>query len=244
MIGLYILGAFVLLICVLLFTPVKYAAEVKLGGQKKIHLRISWLLRLIYINYFSCGDDNETILRVAGIKINKKSKPEKILPSVPVENEIPAAEKPPQIKKTKPKRKKTGGRSGLSFLKALLTYNDAKTIIGLTFDLIKRLFRNLKPDIFFTDLLFGFDDPADTGMLLGLYETAAGIYPIKRNFVLRGDFERSALSMDLKIRGGASAGSFLGPVIWFCTRKPVFKLIKNNLRKEKEVPDGQRKHKQ
>lgn len=71
-------------------------------------------------------------------------------------------------KKDKDKKKFT-----FSFIKSLITKENIKHV----FNFLKDILNLIKPDKFKTDLLIGFDDPYNNGILSAYYYTLKSIYP-------------------------------------------------------------------
>lgn len=105
-----------------------------------------------------------------------------------------------------------------------LTWQDKKRLIKSCTLLLKRLLKNIKPKDFFAELEFGTEDPALTGMLLGLAGTAKGI--LGESFYVRADFQRAYVEGSLRLKGRIVMMSVLIILARFVFVKQVFKIIK------------------
>ncbi|MCL2708113.1 MAG: hypothetical protein FWF03_03250 [Defluviitaleaceae bacterium] len=227
MTALIIIAAVVATFSLILFAPIGYLAEGTFGDDPSYRIVVTWLVALVRVEYANVGDIKKTEFRVTGIKIKKRAPNARQKPLSATTDANAGAQRKRRVGGAK-KTRKTGERKW-NKLVAALTYPDAKIIIGLSIRLIKKLFASLKPDRFNVEGTIGLSDPAETGALIGAYESISGFIPLKPRLVLRGDFNGASRRFEVSLRGRFSAASVLGPVCWFCTRGPVFKLIREKM---------------
>ena len=194
---LYILAGFLLLMILIIFLPVRYRVEGEIGGQTKLIARVSWFFKLLRIHYFYISTDTglETDFTVKIGFYNlpmKDSDPEKDL----------SKEKTP------------------AFSKQTLASIDIKSMISLSIEFMKKLWRKVRPKHFRIKGAVGLNDPCATGQLIGIYEAAAGALDIRKDVDLQGDFSQRKLEMELKLAGRFAIASILGPCIWLVFQKP------------------------
>ncbi len=99
-----------------------------------------------------------------------------------------------------------------------------KRCIGISFVLVKDILHALKPKTLEVNGTIGFEDPADTGMALGAISMCTFYLPGK--YYIDGDFEKSTVKGDIKLKGGTNLLLILIPVIKFILTKPVLAVIK------------------
>lgn len=99
-----------------------------------------------------------------------------------------------------------------------------KRTITPTFIAIKRLLKSLKPNKFEVNGVIGLEDPADTGILMGILGTITPYLP--GNFYVYGDFEKSVIKGDVYIKGRTNLLLILIPVLRYIFKKPILDIIK------------------
>ena len=158
-----------------------------------------------------------------------KLKPATDAPTPPPKKSTPKSEPP----SPEPEDEKKDRLKPLKQAKAVLTHPDLKTIIGLCFQCMQKLFKALKPKRLDISGVVGFDDPAATGWFMGAYEAAAGIMELKSKIRLLGSYHEKALHLDIKARGRACMGRLLWPFLWLYLKKPIRVVLHGHiLRKE------------
>ncbi len=164
----------------IIFIPIGYSIE----GIKEEHyfftLRISWLWKII--NIIGNKEENKKIdffLVIFGFRIplhySKKAK------KGTKKKEIKKQEK------TKKKRKKEFSKYFGFFQRPLL---------DKSFQLVKKVLGHVMPKKYYLHLIYGFEDPADTGMLTGLFfilfpnisnSDMIKIYPVFNEELIQGE---------------------------------------------------------
>lgn len=163
---------------------------------------------------------------------------------------------PPKEKDAKPKKKRRKQKPILQAdqaksiierwdtLKAVLTYPDSKIIMRLCLQFAQKELRAIKPTKIKVVGQVGLDDPCHTGLLLGAYEMAAGMWGLRRDIQISGDFTKPVLQLDMAVAGALRIGSLIKPVIWLLVQKPVFRIIIKYLKSDnrEDGSDERRKH--
>ena len=90
--------------------------------------------------------------------------------------------------------------------------------------LLKDLWRAIRPKGISFNLIFGLDDPAETGMWLAKLMALYPFYAPYGNVV--GDFEKATFKGDIKLFGKTNLYKFIKPLIIFVTHKEVRNYIK------------------
>jgi len=111
-------------------------------------------------------------------------------------------------------------------IRRILTYPDLKIIIGLVLSCLKRFLRVLLPKRFDVVGQVGFDDPAMTGMFLGVYESIVGMLDLRRRIRLAADFVKPGVRLKVSAGGSISAARLMRPLISLYLKKPVRRFIK------------------
>jgi len=118
----------------------------------------------------------------------------------------------------------------LAHLRAILTYPNLKTIIGLCLRGIQKLFRAIKPKHLDIYGVVGLDDPAMTGWFMGAYEAAMGTMNLRQKIRLAGSYHEKTLRLDIDAKGRVRLIILLWPLLWLYLKKPI-RIIINKLRK-------------
>jgi len=119
----------------------------------------------------------------------------------------------------------------IALAKAILTYPDLKTIIGLAFQCLHKFVKALKPKKLDISGVVGFDDPATTGWFMGAYEAAAGVTGLRPHVRLLGSYHEKALRLDIHAHGRFRVIRLFTPFIWLYFKKPIRTLIHALLKK-------------
>ncbi|MDU6359425.1 MAG: hypothetical protein E6590_05595 [Clostridiales bacterium] len=90
--------------------------------------------------------------------------------------------------------------------------------------LLKDLWHAIRPKGISFNLIFGLDDPAETGMWLAKLMALYPFYAPYGNVV--GDFEKATFKGDIKLFGKTNLYKFIKPLIIFVTHKEVRNYIK------------------
>jgi len=106
----------------------------------------------------------------------------------------------------------------------LKNYPEKGDIIKYTLRFIRELFLAIKPKKFNMNIIVGFDDPANTGMFLGLSAVILEFLPI--DVYLSGDFENEIFEGTLETKGKTNIFKIGIPTLRYVFKKPVLRLIK------------------
>ena len=282
------------LIALILFVPVHYKAAIrKKDAGLSAQIRISWLLRIVYVRAaLEKGKDEShsgVDVRLAGIRIldllknrKKKSgkkrkekssgKPERIIrreavkkPTVkpgsrregteeirPLSVEVTKAKHPnllirisarisALIGKIRRLWKKIAGGAGI--LRDWIEYLGSESFDRAKTVLLHEggaLLRHILPRQIAGDLLFGTDDPAKTGMILGIIGVLYPVIPEKLQ--IEPDFTESVLETDLTCRGHVLLIVLLVRVIRILLCRDV-RLLIGRIRREWKAGKGKKESK-
>lgn len=266
MILLYILLVLFILAAIIFLTPLQYQIKGAIGSNTNVSIFISWLFRLVTAGFTYENGKSSFYFRIAFFNLtDRNKKPKKILKKpqpVSPEAEQPKDDRPetdqPPLKKTKPKKQKLPKsekkkeknligtiRNYISQLKAVLTYPERKIIMSLVMRFFKKTVHALKPKKIRLKGVVGLSDPFVTGLLLGAYEACSGMFKLRRDIQLEGDFNKKTIDMDVFLAGRISMCSVFYPVIWLITRRPILRLVIRYIRSksERNERDGKRKRK-
>lgn len=99
-----------------------------------------------------------------------------------------------------------------------------KRTVAVTFKLIINMLRTIKPKIFNVSGIIGFDDPANTGIILGAIAAVNPYVPGDIN--IEGDFNNKIISGNLILKGRTNLLFILIPVIKYIFAEPIWSVIK------------------
>jgi hypothetical protein len=230
------------------------------GSEKYANVSVSWLFKLFKVRFVYREGESNLDFYLCGKIASKRQEQDKKAPgnNAPeikkilrnTQKSLPIHEKKSRLK-TESTVKKKGKpqetlRERLERIYSLLTDFDYKIIMVIGIRFLKKLARVLKPDNLEADGVIGLDDPYATGLLLGAYEAVAICLNVRSHLRFSGDFNQRAMDIEGAVAGHIRLGSVLWPVIWLCTRKPVFMLLLqyNKSYKRKDEADGKRRRQQ
>ena len=149
-------------------------------------------------------------------------------------------EKTKEKQEAKEKRKaKDGIRTGTRWLeriKTLWNLEDRAPFLRFCKILLKNLWYAIRPKVLSFRLIFGLENPADTGMLLA---KLMALYPFYAPYGdIIGDFENTRLEGDIRLLGKTNLYRFIKPLIIFITHKEVRHYIKIIMNIGKDNEDG------
>lgn len=230
---------FILLLCVFLFVPAKYVfSAVKEDGEPDIRLDASWLFGLAKIKYIG-GAFSFRLLWLTNTRGEKKRRKKKksIKPETHVnakedDNKTLAengngiiSETSKQTKETVNKSVRKGNfRESLNKLGRFAKYKDKNEIIKHTLVLCGKWLKALNPKTRRISVEFGFEDPSNTGFLLGFLEILNGI--AGAGIKMKGHFDETVFKYDVYIRDKLFLWQFLWPLLRFAVKKPIWEIIK------------------
>jgi len=223
----------------MLAAPFSYGAAVQTAsGNLSILIKARWMFGAIGLTVRRDENADAVDFYIFGFKLkekNRKAKPKKEEPE----------KKETEIKKTKAEKNNVTKKSTVQTKKIkkskkaktekkfsifeFLRDNDIKLLYGQTVLLIKRLLKKLKPKYFYAGGEIGFESPAVTGVFFGALGAVQGMKKI--NVKLTGNFNEEACELDVKLKGSFSLGGLLVPFARFALSKPVWKLIKEYIKK-------------
>ncbi len=219
---LIILIVVAVLIALILFLPVVYRVKIRKTEKLLALGSVRWLFGAVLLSYSFAEEKFDWHLRVFGFPLDKhlkKKETEEAKKQKPKQEEYEPAKKQPTIQ---PAKKEYGQIAKLSedevfeeerkpglFEKIRLTFAKIRDILGKAkefkalFDRAKpvlfRLLKHIFPKKIEGTVEFGLEDPASTGMFLGL--VAALCLPIPKKLRIIPDFQEARLECDVKIAG-------------------------------------------
>lgn len=118
----------------------------------------------------------------------------------------------------------------INFVKKIDEKYCIKSLLYATIKLLKKIIKNIgfkKLDI---NGIIGFDDPSQTGKVLGAVSAFEGVLPFSIN--LSGNFESEELTGDFNIKGRTNLWLILFPIVKYVLTKPVWPVVKDYWRGE------------
>ena len=169
----YILVICLILIMLVLFVPIFFNIQISKYNDLILWAKVNWLFNAFYCHIKKEGDQNLVIiLKIFGFQIHLKEGRAK-------------------------KKKKEKIKKGKKFdFRALLS----KPFLTKVFQFIKKVLKHIVPQEFWVKLSFGFDNPANTGILCGfiaLFSTYFSEYDICLNPI----FDQEILEGELFLKG-------------------------------------------
>ncbi len=142
-----------ILFAMIIFIPIVYSIK---GAKEECYfltLRISWLWKII--NFIVNKEEHKKMdffLTIFGFRVTLQDR-----------KKVQEKRKKGEIKKLESKRKKAKQEINkyFSFFQ--------RSFLDQSFRLIRRVFKHIIPKEYSLHLIYGFEDPADTGMLTGLF---------------------------------------------------------------------------
>jgi len=169
----YILAICLILIMLVFFVPIFFHLQVSKYNSLLLWIKVNWLFNAFYCHIEKRGNQKPVaIVRILGLKI-------------PIEREEAQKKKREKIKKEKK----------FNF-RALLN----KPFLTKVFQFIKKILKHILPQEFRVRLSYGFDNPANTGILCGfiaLFSTYFSQYDICLNPI----FDQEILEGELFLKG-------------------------------------------
>lgn len=98
-------------------------------------------------------------------------------------------------------------------------------LISASWKLIVKLFKNIRFSNFSINGVIGFDDPSQTGTVLGAVCVFNQFLPLSVN--VEGNFDNKELTGDFDIKGKLNLWNILFPIAVYAFTKPVWPLIKD-----------------
>ena len=236
LLGILGLAVFLLLLPLLLlifFTPLRYAVVARVGGKTTVRAKASYLFSLITFRYLYNEGKSTTQFRIEGMRLGGAKK-EKTGEKPPSEAEPDAKpEISPEMQKVEKNEqpaekddeddknvKNEASKSGIN-MRSILTYPQLKIIIRLTLQCLKKTMGVFLPKRFEIDGRMGFEDPAATGMVFGLYETWVGALGLREKIRIGADFAEPGIRMKISAGGSISFARLSWPLIVLVCKKTV-----------------------
>jgi len=229
--------ALLVLAVLLMFVPIKYELTAAHDGQTTAYLRVSYLFRLIYVVYDYGEDVDKLTVRIAGIRVNRGKKPVVPGKEKSATAEMEATPSPPssgkETKKSSSSGKEPGKKKSSSFkamfgnAKQAWKHPHRKAVTKLSLRTLKQSMRVLKPKKIDVHGAIALGDPANTGLMLGAYEIAAGLFGFRRHVRLVGDFEAedAFIRFNAYVLGYINIGRTAMPFVRLALKKPVRSII-------------------
>jgi hypothetical protein len=186
---LYILITLFLILLVLfamiIFIPIVYSIEGTKQEQCFFVLRISWLGKII--NLVVNKEEHKKMdffLTIFGFRVTLQDR-----------KKVQEKKKKGEIKKLESKRKKAKQEINkyFSFFQ--------RSFLDQSFRLTRRVFRHIMPKEYRLHLIYGFEDPADTGMLTGLFYLLFPSIPNSDMMKINPVFEKEMIQGEISIKG-------------------------------------------
>jgi len=240
-----------LLLTVLLAMPIKYnvTGNTVAGREQTALVKVSYLYRLLRAVYVYENGEGQLKYYLAWYELKKRKKKNRTTPvpepnievnkqdSVNTKAQLKpdmAESAPPQPSLDSPgksesiKNKYTKIKGSLN---AFLTYPNRKIIMELVWRTTKKIAKILKPKHFDISGTIGFEDPAKTGLFIGMYEAVAELLKIRQNLRLDGNFDVPCTTIDLQVsvKGKIRIIRMTLPIIGLLIKKPIRTLIKDLL---------------
>lgn len=99
-----------------------------------------------------------------------------------------------------------------------------RTLLSIMLEYIRSIINIMKPKELFLSGVYGFEDPASTGMICGAIAVIKGIFPSK-NICFNPDFTREVLEIELHTAGNVRLGALMFKTIKTILKKPIRKII-------------------
>jgi hypothetical protein len=234
-----ILGLVLLVLALVLFFPIGYKVKAyyKSGDDYSFIATGGWLFHLLHFS-FDINRDEKFILRILGIKLKKKEKPDD-------EKEIKIKEKPTGESEKEsekieddfnPEKVEADDKSDNNGLTKNGKYDKIKKYIELiksdlferAFDKAKdslvRLLKHILPRKWNLDAIVGFEDPSVTGQILVYY--SALIPFIASHVHVKGDFENVVTDVKLDAKGRITLIVLLTVLLSAYFNKDIKRVIK------------------
>lgn len=113
------------------------------------------------------------------------------------------------------------------YKEAIVDFNNKfgiRAVLKPTLLLIKRLYKFVKPKKCDMGILFGFDDPADTGMVLAMLAMITPTLPFC--VAVDTDFESSCFECDVNLQGSTCLLFLIIPILKYIFTEPILDVIK------------------
>ncbi|MCL2357721.1 MAG: hypothetical protein FWC70_11340 [Defluviitaleaceae bacterium] len=204
--------------------PVRYSVKASNADGTAITLRVSWLLRFLQYTYEVRDGKHFADFRILFFHIRPASAKTPRKKRRKRSNRVP-----PERKKTapKPSEPETSFVDKLLGAHSFLTDEKGKIIIKHGVSMLKGLWRRVRPRYFDASGVIGLGCPFNTAMVLGAYESLAGMFDIRKNVRFAGDFnaDDAFIRYTAELRGRIIAPGMMIPLVRFALRKPVRNLL-------------------
>ena len=174
-----------ILLGMILFIPVYYSLEGIKKEQYFISFRISWLWKIIA--FIISKEENKKTASYIGIFGFRIS-----IPDSGRKKERAETEDKRKKEKAKKKKKKNYTRYFSLFHRSLLK----KVLL-----FVRRVLRHILPGKYRCQLIFGCEDPADTGLLAGLFAMVLPYVPHRDMIMLHPVFDEEVFQGEISIQG-------------------------------------------
>jgi len=226
---LYTIAALLFVIFLIMFAPINYRAYYSRSKKTGCRVRVSWLFG--FLRYKLISEDGKTVSKLYILFYNAlwrsaKKKKKTLKPKTKKRKEREGFSIDKILKKIfKGSPKPENAADVLLRIKDAYEYPDREAVVSLTAGLIKKILLAVKPKYIDIEGEFGFDDPSETGIVLGIYEAAAGIAGLRREVRLNGNFNEKIFLINAKVKGKMILAKIIVPLIKYLMQKPVSKII-------------------
>ncbi|MDZ7672474.1 MAG: hypothetical protein U5K53_06540 [Halanaerobiales bacterium] len=212
---LYIFLILFILVILAISIPYNYYISTSYQEYFEIYAVINtFLFKVVFIKN---NKKEESYFKILGFKKSFSSNSNKKVENL-VKKKIKDKVKKEKKKEIEDKKDKDKKKFTFSFIKSLITKENIKHV----FNFLKDILNLIKPDKFKTDLLIGFDDPYNNGILSAYYYTLKSIYP-KTPINITINWEEEKYNFKNVISGSIRPLSLFIRIILFIFSIPVIK---------------------
>ncbi|MCL1845711.1 MAG: hypothetical protein FWF77_07390 [Defluviitaleaceae bacterium] len=236
---LVVLVALVLFVLLLMALPIKYSVNASNDGNTMVVARVSWLLKIVRFTYELRDGREKSTFHVLFFRVDRpprwwrrvKRWARRMLQGrdKPKKKPLSASPKPKSPPPAPPRTPPPSPKSDESFLDKLsdvyssLTDERGKIIIKHAVALLGDLIKVLRPKRFDVSGVIGTGCPFNTAMVLGTYESIAGMFDIRKNVRFAGDFNTDdpLFRYNADVRGKANILRMVTLIVRFALHEPV-----------------------
>ena len=169
----YILSICLILIMLILFVPIFFHLQVSKYNDLILWAKVNWFFNAIYCHIQKEGDQNlVVILKIFGLQIH------------------------PKEGRTQKKKREKIKKEKIFDFRALLN----KPFLTKVFHFIKKVLKHIAPQEFWVRLSYGFDNPANTGILCGFIALFSAYFS-GYDIYLKAIFDQEILEGELFLKG-------------------------------------------
>ena len=208
-----------------------------------LDVKVFWLLRIFSFVY--CTEKNISDFKIFNIRVSSQKRRKHSAKAPKKKQFADVSEDNDTIYKTERHTKETESKQSADEKKSfkfkkifdqistIKNYPDAGLIAEHSKTLLRQMFLAINPKKFNGDILFGFDDPSTTGMVLGAGYVCLSIFKLNGKIKLNTDFEKQILNLKINAKGKILLFSLLLPITQFIFSRHIWKLVKPKIFKQK-----------